>query len=35
MSAAVSENLSRIESFNEETRAILQDLEQATVSQRQ
>ncbi len=35
MSAAVSENLPRIESFNEETRAILQDLEQATVSQRQ
>ena len=32
MSAAVSENLPRIESFNEETRAILQDLEQATGS---
>ena len=33
MSEAVSENLPRIESFNEETRAILQDLEQATGSQ--
>ena len=35
MSAAVSENLPRIESFNDETRAISQDLEQATVPQRQ
>lgn len=33
MSAAVRENLPRIESFNEETRAILQDLEQAAGSQ--
>lgn len=33
MSAAVSENLPRIESFNEETRAILQDLEEAAASQ--
>ena len=33
MSAAVSENLPRIESFNEETRAVLQDLEQASGSQ--
>ncbi len=33
MSAAVSENLPRIESFNEETGAILQDLEQAAESQ--
>lgn len=33
LSAAVSENLPRIESFNEETRAILQDLEQAAESQ--
>lgn len=33
MSAAVRENLPRIESFNEETRAILQDLEQAATSQ--
>ena len=35
MSAAVGENLPRIESFNEETRAISQDLERATASQRQ
>lgn len=33
MSAAVSENLPRIESFNEETRAVLQDLEEAAESQ--
>lgn len=33
MSAAVGENLPRIESFNEETRAILQDLEEAAESQ--
>jgi hypothetical protein len=32
MSAAVRENLPRIESFNEETRAIVQDLEQAAGS---
>lgn len=30
ISAAVRENLPRIEAFNEETRAVLQDLEQAT-----
>ena len=35
MSAAVSENLPRIESFNEETRAILQDLEHTAESQQQ
>ncbi len=35
MSAAVSENLPRIESFNAETRAILQDLQQAADSQQQ
>ena len=35
MSAAVSENLPRIESFNDGARAISQDLEQATVPQRQ
>ena len=35
VSAAVSENLPRIESFNEETRAILQDVEQAAGSQQQ
>lgn len=33
MSAAARENLPRIESFNEETSAILQDLEQAATSQ--
>ena len=33
MSDAVRENLPRIEAFNEETRAILQDLDQAATSQ--
>ncbi len=33
MSAAARKNLPRIEGFNEETRAILQDLEQAATSQ--
>ncbi len=33
MSAAARKNLSRIESFNEETSAILQDMEQAATSQ--